>query len=209
MPAIGSSFVFEIRDIQVYVQQTVINVYHFLQDGGAFADAALNVANQWASDVLLDILAIQNTGLEHVRLEVEQLGSLTNYAELALTGQNGTESGGFMPPFVSAPFTYLRSTKETRNGSKRFAGMTDENVTADGFIPTYQNELDALATVLGADLVTGAFTHHPVILGKRYDKTVDPPELLPVAQWVINPISGVQAGTNPTTQNTRKIGRGQ
>jgi hypothetical protein len=208
MPAIGTSVVFELRDFQTFFGSTFLNVYHYVQDTAGTADSASNVAAAFLTTVLPDILAMQSESLEHTLIEVEQLGSLTNYTTLVLIGADGTETGSDMPQYNSAAFKLVRTTKETRNGSKRIAGMTEENVTGNNFTAGFKTEMDGVAATLESPLVSGSITHLPAIVGGKYDTTVTPAVLKPVANWVYNPISSVAASSRVTTQNTRKVGRG-
>jgi hypothetical protein len=184
-------------------------VYGYRQTSGGVPDDAVQVIAAYLGQVMPSVLAIQNAGVDHYEIEVEQLGSVSNFATAPQTGLIGTQPGSFQPPFVAAPFTLQRTTKETRNGRKRYVGLTEEVVTGDGWLASFETTLQALADALEAGLTTPGFTHELVIIGRRYDRTVDPPELLPVSQWFYNPVSAVSFDARATTQNTRKIGRGE
>lgn len=208
MPVIGSEDVFEIIDYQTRATETFTNVYYYFQQSAANPATASAVGVAFQTQVLPFILAIQSVSILHTRLEVQQLGSLNNFAEVILSNADGEVTGENMPTFIAAPFRLFRDTKETRSGWKRIAGMVEENIAGDFFEATYLSALQTAANGLETSLTPSGFTLFPCIVGGKYDTTQDPPVLKPPTQWVYNLIQGIEAVNRVTTQNSRKRGRG-
>jgi len=204
MPAIGTQIVFQLTDNQLLGGVVISNVYHYLQVGGAFADQAVNVANAYDNQILVDIVPTQVTAMTHTSIVVEQLGSLTNYAEYDPTNNAGEYSTGqTMPTYVAARYDFLRETKETRQGYKRIAGVPEEGVNGNSLEVAYRTLCGDAADSMAAGLST-SFTHVPVILGKRYEVVDGERVLLPVSDWIYNLVSDVIVNIRPTSQVSRK-----
>ena len=209
MPQIGDSHVWKVLHFQSKSGgQQVLNVYHYHYPDLPLVPGAQSIAEAFNDDIVPLVAACQSDTVLHERVAVEQLGSLTDYYELATTVTTGDLTGESLPVFNALRLDYVRASKETRSGSKRIAGLIETWVSGDFLTATGATERAALASALGDMLTVGIFTVEPVILGIRYVPDTDPKIPLPVSEWVYNPISGVVVNSEITTQNSRKRGRG-
>ena len=108
---------------------------------------------------------------------------------------DGDVVGADLNPFTSVSWRYNRATKDTRNGSKRYAGMVEENVVGEVFTAAYQTACNGHAGLLGADITTVGGIFNPIIIGKE---TVTP------GLWNYNTLSSVQFLNRVTSQISRK-----
>lgn len=202
MPVVGSNPIFEIKLKQFYLQRNVLNVFHYRAIEGT-APTASAVANSFELQKVDAIISIQNSGLEHTAIEVIELTAVDNFIEVGLTGVIGELTGTSMAAFFASSFRYLRTTRETRGGWKRFAGLTEEVIDGNDFVATFETAAAAVATELAANMPVGILNLRPIILSPRYTAlpVVNP---LPVDEWVYNDVAGVQFVDRVTTQNTRK-----
>lgn len=209
MPTIGSTFVYEIKDYQIYAGQQVLNIYNYYQVETVTPASASAVATVFDQDILSEVVKIQNTAVAHTLIEVTQLGSLSNFGTRTPTNDQGTLPGGTenVAPFIAARLDLLRTTKETRRGYKRIVGQKEENMVGAYWSSAYIALLETLANVLSLQLPVTAesVVLEPCIVGIRKDVNGNQ---LPVAQWVYNQVADVQAQPVITTQNSRKLGRG-
>jgi hypothetical protein len=181
--------------------QEILNVYHYKATGAA----------GWGADALAhafydgidDLLAIQTTSLHVLAIEAINLMLDTDFYVYTnvpyLTA--GSATGEPMPPYCSFTFMLERSSRLSRNGSKRIAGMT-ETASDDGVNPTgaYATKLNLAAAVINAELEGPAGSlYTPVIL-----HPIRPGHPTLTSTF----INGVRF-TGFGTQNTRKIGRGR
>jgi len=209
MPQINGDFVFKVTHVQSKSGgQQVLNIYHYHFPDLPLRPDSQAVAEAFDAEMVPVIAAIQSVGVVHERIDVELLGSLTDFYSMPTTVTNGDLSGEALPVFNAFRFDYIRSTKETRSGSKRICGILESQVSGDFLDATAQAAADVVAGYMESPITPGIFSVSPVIVGIRYDKSEIPWVELPVSQWVYNPVAGVIANSEVTTQNSRKRGRG-
>ena len=207
MPVVGDYLRFKDFQSLTNIAGDILNVYYFevlaITTPTALSLIADDVGVSWFEDFLTNILVIQSNTLTHTRLEVD---NVTNFEGdfMVYTPDfpvAGTNLGPYLASSTAWSFQLTRSTRATRHGSKRIAGVpesaVDNNQAAAGILSAlssvetrlraeYQIEYNS-----GADLMTLA----PVIA-----KTPVAPATLPT---VFNPVSGaVYRGVG--SQNSRK-----
>lgn len=210
--AIGSGTLLEIALIGHAFDQQVMNVWTYEVGGSAGSYSATQWGESWWNHVKATYRAVATTDytalFETVR--VRELDSLTgDFGEfgIPLAEQAGTRASGAgtpLPPFVAASVRLTVATRLTRPGQKRFAGLTEADIsgTTIGAVPTAA--IAALMAVMdGPALVLGA----PVLLGELYPQIVrrDPVTGLPVARQAV---TGSLISPFVSTQNSRKVGHG-
>lgn len=193
----------QLVDNQTYLGQQVLNVYYYrITSITPLADPYLpTLGDWWESEVLPAITAIQLNSLVHVSREWRNLTNGTDlYTDTtAVPGVQTTGSGNASPSYVSAGFMLQRESLVTRNGYKRFAGISDANIAGNEWLEdgtTISNLEEALASDIFAGLVQVA---EPVIVKRPID--------VPVASYEYASI-GSASFRSLGTQNTRKAGRG-
>jgi len=193
--------VYKVIDQQSLLGQEVLNVYYYQSttDGTLQAE---NLFNAFVSDMLPAIVATQSDLLFHNIITVESVTNPADFFEGSLTADNeGTNAGSVNDPFGAWGFKLTRSTRETRNGSKRIGGTTDGSVVNGEAVGGIVALLNTLAGQMGSDITDGVVTFIPVIrhLTRAMIVAEEPPTFFP--------ISG--AGYERyTSQVSRKFGRG-
>jgi len=195
-----SGTVYALNCIQLYLEQVCYNSF-FFADTGSVPGSAVDLANNFVSDVLPEILAIQNHGVTGVRVDTFGIQGAVDFASVATIDTVGAVSGDGLPTYAAWAFRLNRTDRRMRNGYKRFVGVSESSqvngVRAAGFDVT----LDALA----ADLFSGISGSDGAVYSiclQQVRKNHLP--VIPNNYWECGGVEYV----NISTQNTRKIGRG-
>ena len=119
-----------------------------------------------------------------------------SFGSIGLGTLDGLVTGTAQPPYIAWEFIYRRATALTRNGFKRFAGVTEEDVDQAGNVQAgILANLVALADDLEQPLTgPGSQPFSPVIYGRPIPSNPTPR---------IGFVSQVQF-LRVTTQNSRK-----
>lgn len=191
---------YEVIDKQSQGGQTILNVFVFQVTG---ADAtAENVALTWQADQAIQISSLQSSSLVHDNVTVNNLNDLSDFWVETL-GIVGEQPGDVLPPYDCVALFYVRTTRASRNGWKRFAGVPEAHQN-DGILDgTIITSWDGVAAYLLGPHSSSVATLSMVPYIWRRPK-VGPP---PVAQAFF-PVSSIEVRNAVTTQNTRKYNRG-
>lgn len=189
--------------------ERVSNVFYYVAGvvlGTPTLDDLLAVFQTDVVDVWIDIVS-EDYSLVDIRAD-----NLTNELDFFVLGLTG--GGALLTPSVSSAVAgaiALRvSTKLTRPGSKRIAGITESQVqdntwTPDGTLQTL------LEVALGSFISTfdvdpsNAVACSPVVVG-RFPITDPDAGKIDISRFQL--ISGVDIKSNVTTQTSRRPGRG-
>lgn len=189
-------------DRQTFLGQTVLNVYFYrVTSITGLDDTYLDVLGGWFKDnVVSPVAALQSASVSHTELFLENLSNgvdiLTYDDGFPIAGE---ASGDALPPYASYGFQLLRESRTTRNGYKRFAGVTEANQD-DGIYTGGGTAITDVEDALAADVVIGLATvAEPVIVKRPFD--------VPVVTFEYASIGGALF-RGIGTQNTRKFGRG-
>lgn len=188
--------IFEVKAIQQLDTQTVLSIFHYV---GLAAGTAAQLAVDFYTQIMPAILDIQSNQVHWSLLDVVNYNNLADFFSYSIS-QNGTVSGDYLSPFVASCFLYLRPTRSTRNGMKRFAGVP-ESASADGVLRSagYVTTSNACATALQSIVThSGVDTWQPAIGHRPGPGHPD---------WSASKITQVN-WTHFGSQNTRKLGRG-
>lgn len=205
--SIGTGNILEIRTKTELLGQTCRNVFHFTVVSTEALVDEQHVAEQFALWYNININPILNPAAELVQVEVLNLTNGVGLGDAAVS-QPGDHAGAVLPPFVAAGFRLNRATQTTRHGYKRFAGINEEDVANGLIVSGAQSLFDDVATALGESVIVSGtvdldFEIRPIIVGRTL---VDGTYVIDLTRT--NEIASVTV-LNPTTQNTRKIGRGE
>lgn len=189
--------IYQILDKQTLLGQEVLNVYYYKSDGGSGLQAE-DLGDAFIDQMLPDIVAMQSNELVHTEIQVNCVTNLDDFhIHPLVTGNIGEFTQSVNDPFGAYGFELIRSTRATRNGSKRIGGVPDTVVT-DGVISSGAITLaDTLATTMGGNLIAGGADFTPQI---RHKKRTD-------TEFTYFDAAGA-IYKRYTTQNTRKFGRG-
>lgn len=193
----------QVIDNQSYLGQQVLNVYYYrVAPVTGIADPYLdNLNTLWEDSVLDAVRSIQTDYILHVSREWR---NLTNGTDLfvdstVLPGSIPVAEALTTPSFTSAGFLLQRESLVTRNGYKRFAGLSEENIRGNTIIGL-DTQIADIENQLAADLVAGLITLAEPIIVKR-------PITVPTGVYEFARIGSAQF-RGLGTQNTRKAGRG-
>jgi hypothetical protein len=145
------------------------------------------------------IEAIQSVGVVHTTLWYDNLTNTAEYFSWDWSSEIGLITGEMLPAYVALSFMLRRTTKTTRNGSKRYVGLVEPWVEDGTFVGTTA-AIETVQDALGADIIHDVggdeYTLNPVIIGRDPDTGE-----LELGNW--NPIrNGVFRGVS--SQNSRK-----
>lgn len=193
--------------------QMVLNVFNY--QIGAVAPTLPNGYNELAygffDTASTLMIPQQTTALTHVRTILEELEGVEIGDYVPPVAVPGSVVGDFLPVFSAVSVQYLRSSKLTRHGWKRFAGipeaLTVGNSLAAGNITAWTQIIENLMNPEGVTIpqqdaggnVVGTAFMRPVIVGLP----VPPSEA-----YRIQVPASVAVKSLISTQNTRKVGRG-
>lgn len=202
MPLVASGFLYEITVTGVIGGITTKNIFWYFTTGpvkqaeDVFDSFVLKVEDEWE--------ALASVNWDGETIEVDEVTANDNF-HLGAISIDGVVSGESLPNFNAFSVTLSRSTKETRSGRKRIAGVAESQQSSGTLTAGAITDLTALKDRFIEDLTVEGGSVAPVIIRKTF--TLDPPnppELNDPDVWIYNPVSGGVATTTVTTQNSRK-----
>lgn len=194
----------EIVDYQTYLGEAVLNVYYYLSQNANVVDSDYleSLSTAFTGGVLAAVTELQVEGLLHANRTIKNLSNGVDFFvdTDVVTGQIAAPLATYMPSYVSAGFMLVRSNLNTRNGYKRFSGLTEGNVQGNDLV-SFGTSVDDIEDSLAQELITLlSDTFIPVIVKRPIPAPGG-------ADAITNPISS-SAFRGIGTQNTRKPGRG-
>lgn len=198
----------ELTDVQSYLGQQVLNVYTYeLMSLGADTELT-DLINVFQGTVVTPILGIQNNNLVHTGVIARNLTNGIDIAE-EVTSVPGGGTGEPLASFYAYGFRLVRTTAETRHGSKRIAAPHEPCVSGNSLDVGCVGPVNTAAAGMAADLSIDAggatdFVARPVIIGRF---KIGTPNAGEYDLSVINPVAAAQF-IRLTTQTTRRAGRG-
>lgn len=148
------SDVYEVRDFQLLSNEEILNVYHYMGEGGAHTAAEMGTL--FRTQILPSLVNLQSNAVQHRRLQIINLGDLTSFDETA-TVVTGVRTGERLPAHDAWSFTLRLDTRAVRPGSKRVAGISELDVgngepASTDYITLLELYRDKLPLVLSVDL---------------------------------------------------------
>lgn len=211
MPAIGE--VVELVHEQLYLGQTINNVYYFQDSVGG---TPLTTLSAWfETNVVPKVKAFQVDILTHVNLRLRNLMDVGETYEEPLTGTGAQPAGVIeMPSFFALGIRLDHPTGDIRPGFKRYAGANEGSFEDALVVAGVVTQLETLAAEL-VNPPTTALTGYVHVIVKRICETPNPtPGAIPaclkyrlpetVAELEAAYPDTYEAGVQPTTQNSRK-----
>lgn len=147
-----SSKLYEIRTRQTLFNQECINLYFYRDDETGPAIGLSAIAAQFNTDVLRVIEGIQNENVEGFDLRVRLLGGGVEHVD-NITTQFGERMGAATTSFSAWGFILNRTNIDIRNGSKRFAGVSDDDASSNVPVVGMTDLLNDVADALKATLI--------------------------------------------------------
>jgi hypothetical protein len=195
-----------------FLSQQCQTVQYYEPDGAAFLTADMvGVLEAYWNDIKTAwrALIIESALFTFDSLLGEEVGGGASFAEYAVPTEEsmGTRAqgtlGSFLPSFMACPVRLTVGTRLTRPGQKRLPGLSDGDVDQNTVLSAYRTLAEDVAVKYGEFITLGA----PVALGVLHPRVVSlsgsPPQVVSSQR-----VTGYLVGVNPTTQNSRKLGRG-
>jgi len=178
------------------------NVFAYEQVAGT--GNAHTLADAFLDDVVSALVAIISVQTLFTEIYVVNLDLDSDFWTKSISN-SGVITGDALPPFVSATFEYVRTTRAVQNGRKAFGTIPESSQIGGVAVPDYVTACNTLGDILedGIQDITTGSDWSPRIWrrpGTYASGVILAPGLFyPVADIVFRGIS---------SQNTRKIGRG-
>jgi hypothetical protein len=206
--ALAVGDILQISDVQMYLGQTVLNVYFYEMVSLESLTDYGDVQGAFKLGVIDEVRTMQNSGLTHTTIIVKNLTNEVDIGEYAYTVTGDLEDEG-LQSFTALSIRLVRSTGLTRHGSKRIGGLTEAMVAGNVLSAAGNALIGNVVDALEADLVVDGTVDHdfvarPVIVGRFLITDPNPGEL---DLSKINPVSAAQF-IRLSTQTTRRAGRG-
>jgi hypothetical protein len=210
---IAEGDIVQFKQFQTMSGQTILNVFNYQVGGGTIAEpSAYNeLAKGFFTLASEQIRAQQNVGISHVRCIVEELGALEYGDFVPPVPLPGTVAGESLPVFNAVSVQYVRSSKITRHGWKRFAGVPETFSSGNALTPGAITAWNAIILNLmnPAGITVDQYDVEDNIIGEVFMRPVIVGQPVPPSDLIrIQVPASVAVRPNLTTQNTRKIGRG-
>lgn len=194
---------FVVRQHSTYGAQC-LNVFYYRKTGAHAAGDAANLASAFDATVSLAIANMSNNQVNLGLVVAENLVDLSDYASRETNETLGaivSTSPG--PRFLAYSFRMNRSTRQGRNGYKRFVGVSEELIAGESTNTSgaLTAAVAAMITALAAEISAGGATFAPMI--PRRVLTVMPDQTERYILTDLLPPSSVEF-RGLTTQNTRK-----
>lgn len=163
--------IYRVTVFQTLLLQECLNVFFYQQssvggDGNDLTDA-------FEEDVRPSLLAVQVDDLVWSRIDTLNLNDGITFTSRAQISQTGMRLGSPATSFLAWGFRLARANALTRNGSKRLAGVAEEdfasNAPIGAMIPILQTAATQMAATIADAVGVGAYTpvivKRPVIIG--------------------------------------------
>lgn len=187
--------------------ETALNVFYYEITAQTQADEPLltwldELSTQWDTG----LREIWHTSTISTSIRADNLTNGVEFAEIA-TGWNGNQAGEPAPSFVAIPVRLNRTTKVTRNGSKRISGITEDLFNGNAVVLS-GNQAPGIYTYCATSYlftdVDGA-GNDVQITQRIVGRTKNAQGVYELDLAKVNPIGGVVIGANISTQNSRKV----
>lgn len=194
--AVGDRY--RITCAQTYLSQGVINVYHYKQYEGV-GGSAEDLRSPFVEFILPEIRAFQSNQLSYVAFTTINLDNLDDFdvhiPVPTITGVDTTVNP--LASFYAFSYQFVRSTRASRHGWKRIAGIPEEAVVGNSVAGGYSTMATDAAAAMFNSIIGVSGSYRPVIVRKNVVPALS--QDFAVQDVVFRGVS---------TQNTRKAGRG-
>ncbi len=150
------------------------NVYHVERLSSGFVASDINVA--FGDTLFVSQLALQLPSMTITELQTFNLGTSTDFENLALTGKIGTRAGSAASQFLAFAFRFPSLDRAIRSGRKRYGAVAEEISTINDLAPAFITSMDTHGANMIADWEKAASPGVSVcrfIIVKRI-KVIDP-----------------------------------
>ena len=197
--------VYRITDFQVMAAQQVINVYWYLLNDPATPPSLPDVLAAFNTQVagLLDNEQVSTLSHESVLVELMIMDTDVTFYEAAGTGA-GANVAAPHPGFVAVGVELRVSSRVTRPGGKRIAGLAEEDTEDDNLTGTALGNWIVATAGMGDDLLTSVGDNPFPVVIRRTSTTLGVTIDLPMNEWEWQPVTGLALSTTVRSQVSRR-----
>lgn len=198
--------IYQAKFKQTIFGEELLNVFYYRQNGGAAGDGAAELAEglQGTSSWLQEWAAMQLEDVAYDYIQVingmNNSDQATDFTIIPDSGAIDSDGVPAAPTLLAVGFRSNRGGVGTRYSYKRLSGFPAYFLDGNGWAAGVDTLAAAVATALAAQVGSGGKTFVPVQVTGGFRLGVTPTESFPLTAWTM-------MGT-PSTQNTRKSGRG-
>lgn len=197
MPSVGD--ILRINGCQSLFGQQVCNVFYYVVGTWTGNSSLQDVADKFKDEVINRIKTVQSNALTWEAIKIDNITDGVEFYEEGIDIQGDGAGSPPLPSYVALGVKMGRKTKLTRNGSKRIAGLKEDDVQDNEHVLSVGEQAN-ITLAVSAQLEDAQpavnFGLEPVIVGRNSDGTYDLNR--------VNGISSVQLSSFITTQNSRK-----
>lgn len=202
--ALNNGDVLTLKLFSLNQNQTQLNVYWYVVSDTEVNTTEDDVGDLFVSAFIPTLRPLLATNVTINRLRIDNVTTGLTFDDRPLN-LAGTNTGvGSLPPQWCGQFKLYVPTKLTRNGYKRYSGITESDVAGNAYTGVWAGaaataHATALISPLVGTVTDHGFTASHVVVGRN---SLGQPDL--------TRISNITAASTipPTTQASRKIGRG-
>lgn len=189
-----------------------MNVYYFEQTLPGDPEGAELLADLFDFYIVNALKTIQNVTVGNLQVEVQNIIPgpdyfIKTYDPVTSIGQR---IGECLPPYAAWAFRLNRTTTASRNGQKRYIGVSEADQVNGVAVSGMATLFDAVEAVIGAPLPASApntTSYTPRIFRPGKESVTIPAKIIPAVVQAVFPVGEAQY-VSLSTQNTRKFGVG-
>lgn len=191
--------ILRINGCQSMFGQQICNTFYYVVGLWTGNSSLSDVANAFTTEVIVPLKTVQSSSLTWDTIQIDNITNGVEFYERAIDIQGDGQGSPALPSYVALTAKLGRSSKITRNGSKRIAGLKEDDVSGNDVVLS-QGEIDNIIGALEVSLADGDppanYEMSPVIVGRNSNGTYD--------LGRVNNVSSVQLNQFISTQNSRK-----
>lgn len=185
----------KVRLLQLWKGQNIENVFFFWNAANNEPTSFVALGADFNLKIVETMKLTQDDELTYSSVILSTvLGTLPDLP-ISPTSAGGVLVGEATASFYAMAYRLNRTTKETRNGSKRFGGLHEGLVDGNFVTPAQTILMDTFAPQMALAIDSGVHLYDPVIFS--------PPNLAHAGN-LVNLVDSVTAFTTLTTQRSRK-----
>ena len=206
MTVVGNVLRFKDFQAMQNIEGEILNVYYYKivsQTGSpVLNNMSAQIEDWWRNEFLPPILACQVEGVNHVRVDVDNMNAFeTEFVSIAMDeAPQGVAVEQYSASAAAWSFQLIRQLRTTRHGSKRIAGIPESYVSNNIATGSGVTATNALAVHLGQQIELDTGTGIVMQLAPVIAKTPVPPATIPTV--FNNVLSASYRGVG--SQNSRK-----
>lgn len=190
-----------ITDAQTYLGEEVLNIYYYRSVSiTPIGNEGYGTILDWfETEILEPVTQIQVSALVHNQLTIVNMTNGIDFLERAIDvpGEIAADESECLPSYVATGFRLIRESLVTRNGAKRYAGLSEQYTTGNEVLWTGAAQTD-IEDALAADVYLGAVLSAEPVIVKH------PVGAPPVVSYLYSSVGDAQMRRTVSTQNTRK-----